>query len=102
MDQAHDRVIDVVRKNIDKVLIAISGLTLLAGGWVTLDFKNYTDCQVQLLEASRDTTTSFRESLVVLLATPPRPIEERRQALVRLQEALQKQQQIQQQLGSCK
>jgi hypothetical protein len=91
-----------IRRHIDKVLIAVSGVTLLVGGYFTLDYRNYTECQVRLQEASRGTTTVFAESLRVLLAQPPRSVEERRQAFGKLQAALDQQEAIQREVGDCK
>lgn len=96
------RFIGIIRRHMDKVLIAASGITILIGGYFTYDYRTYTDCQVQLADASQVTTTTFAESLRILLAQPPRPAEERRQAFEKLQQALQQQLDLQAELGNCK
>lgn len=93
--------IAAVRRNIDKILIAVSGVFILIGGYFTYDFRQTMNCQVQLLEADRQFTTTFTNAMVVLLTQPPRPPEERRAAFDQVRVALQEKQKIQQQLGSC-
>lgn len=93
--------VGAIRKHLDKVLIAASGLTLLVGGYFTYDYKAYVDCQVQLLEADRQFTTKFTNAMVVLLTQPPRPPEERLAAFVEVRTALQEKVRVQEQLGTC-
>jgi len=108
MDQAPDRLgkirskISIIRQHLDRVLIIASGITILVGGYFTVDYRNYTNCQVRILEASQVTTTTFADSLRVLLTNPPRPVEERLEAFRRLQEALDHQRTLQTELGNCK
>lgn len=103
MDPApNESLIDKARKHIDKILIVASGVAILIGGYVTLDYKSYTDCQVRILEAERATTRIFNQSMQTLLSQPPRPVEERRAAFIQLQRALQEQQRIQDEVGNCK
>ncbi len=93
--------IRIIRQHIDKVLIAASGLTILIGGYFTVDYRNYVDCQVALMEESRQVTNVFADALDTLMAQPPRPVEERRKAFEDLQNALQHQRDVQLELGNC-
>jgi hypothetical protein len=94
--------VDKIRKHVDKVLIAASGIAILISGYVTFDYRAYINCQAYHMEAAHNTNSVFAESLRVLLTQPPRPVEERRLAFERLQAALDRQERIQEQLGDCK
>lgn len=103
MDQKQSQsVIRGIQKHVEKVLIAASGVAVLISGYVTLEYRSYTECQVRLQEASRATTLSFAQALQVLLAQPTRPVEERREAFVKLQETLDQQRTIQEKYGNCR
>lgn len=94
--------IDKVRKHVDKVLITASGIAVLISGYVTFDYRSYTNCQAHHLEASHNTNIVFAQSLRTLLVQPPRPVEERRRAFEQLQAALERQEAVQRELGNCK
>lgn len=105
MDPTHDKLKKVIiwaQEHVSKILIALSGVTILVSGYFTYDYKQYTDCQVQLQEDNRITTQVFAESLRTLLAQPPRPQAERIQAFQKLQAALDHQEAAQRELGDCK
>jgi hypothetical protein len=95
------RKITLLRKHLDKVLVALSGVAILASGYLTYDYKSSVDCQVQLLDADRQFTTTFTNAMVILLAQPPHPVEERRLAFEQVRIALVEKQRIQQELGNC-
>jgi len=102
MDSKVIRIINIIRNNIDKVLVTASGVTILLGAYFTLDYKSYTDCQAQLLQASQATNVTFANSLRTLLSNPPRPVDERRHAFEELQAALDHQRAIQERFGDCR
>jgi hypothetical protein len=103
MDKVSVRaLITKIHNNLDRVLVAASGIALLVGGYFTLDYRSYTNCQAQILEATRNTNVVFADSLRILLSQPPRTQEERRHAFEDLQIALDHQREVQAQLQDCK
>jgi hypothetical protein len=101
MDTPLYRIFLILRNNLDKMLVAASGFTILVAGYFTLDYRSYTECQAQIMKASQATNVAFAESLRTLLSQPPRPADERRHAFEELQVALDHQQAVQEKLGSC-
>lgn len=94
--------IDKIRAQLSTLVLLASGVTLLVSGYFTYDYRQYTNCQVQLLESSYQVNTTFAKAMEVLLAQPPRPIEERRQVLQDLLVVLRHQESVQRELGTCR
>jgi len=96
-----NRFVVKVRNNLDKVLIGLAALTLVAAGWQIYDYRSYVDCQIKVndsvvkaLDANEGVSRALQKSMDVILAQPPRSREEQRAVLVELQAALNRRQQV--------
>lgn len=94
--------IRIIRQHLDKVLIGLAAIAMGVSGYLTYDYKQQMDCQLQLLTADRQFTSDFSSAMVILMSQPPAPVEQRRLAFERVRDALVEKQRVQAELGDCK